>query len=149
MPFEPSLRNNGRTLPCVVCGRPFPRSGRRVFCSGACRQMAWRHQHPTLVPNVPTQTSRHHTVYQCPACESRYLGEQYCSECGRFCRRVGAGGLCPACDEPIAVSDLLPDYAEPAHRPRGTGAKPSFPLPSAADFQRSEVTPCIHRSNNA
>ncbi len=25
------------------------------------------------------------------------------------CRRIGAGGLCPSCDEPIALADLLPD----------------------------------------
>jgi len=26
-------------------------------------------------------------------------------------RAVGVGGLCPACDEPVAISDLLPEYA--------------------------------------
>jgi hypothetical protein len=100
MRLEPPMCNDGRTLPCVVCGRPFPRSGRRVFCNGACRQIAWRRQHPSLLPIAPTQTPRHRTVNQCPACESRYLGEQYCGECRRFCRGVGPGGLCPACDEP-------------------------------------------------
>ena len=38
---------------------------------------------------------------------TRYLGTQRCSECGVFCRRVGAGGLCPECGEPVAVADLL------------------------------------------
>ena len=48
-------------------------------------------------------------VYQCPSCDNRYLGDQYCADCGRFCRRIGAGGLCPACDEPVAITDLLDD----------------------------------------
>ena len=36
-----------------------------------------------------------------PRVRHRYLVEQYCSECGRCCRRVGVGGLCPTCDEPV------------------------------------------------
>jgi hypothetical protein len=79
---------------------------------------------------MPPRTPRHRTVYQCPECDSRYLGEQYCGECRRFCRRVGAGGLCPTCEEPVAISDLLAEYAEPAHHPRETGGPaPSSPNP--------------------
>src|SRR5712691_7866631 len=48
-------------------------------------------------------------IYECPACESRYLGDQYCPDCRSFCRRVGPGGLCPACEEPVAIADLLPN----------------------------------------
>ena len=40
-------------------------------------------------------------------CEARYLGEQYCTDCRCFCRRIGPGGLCPACDAPVAIADLL------------------------------------------
>ena len=47
------------------------------------------------------------TVYQCPLCEERYLGDQYCPNCGTFCRRLGPGGSCPCCDEAIAVTELL------------------------------------------
>ena len=47
------------------------------------------------------------TVYLCPECEERYLGEQYCSDCGTFCRRLGPGGPCPCCDEAISVTELL------------------------------------------
>ena len=130
MPLEPPLRNDGRTLPCVVCGRPFPRAGRRVFCSGACRRTAWRRRQPTSFPVVAPHRSRQHTVYQCPECDNRYLGEQYCSDCGRFCQRIGVGGLCPACDEPVAVTDLLPGYVEPANHSRGRmGSAPSPPDP--------------------
>ncbi|MGH2608690.1 MAG: hypothetical protein ACRDHF_06325 [Tepidiformaceae bacterium] len=48
------------------------------------------------------------TIYECPACDIRYLGQQRCADCGVFCRRVGPGGLCPHCDEPVALADLLP-----------------------------------------
>ena len=47
------------------------------------------------------------TVYQCPMCEVRLIGEQYCEECHSFARRLGPGGNCPCCDEPISVTELL------------------------------------------
>ena len=49
-------------------------------------------------------------------CQTRYLGEQWCVECVRPCRRVGVGGLCPHCDEPVAISDLVTAAATPAER---------------------------------
>jgi hypothetical protein len=57
------------------------------------------------VPNV--QHRRTITVYECDGCGTRTLGEQYCAQCRTFMRRVGVGGYCPSCDEPVAVSDLL------------------------------------------
>ncbi len=45
-------------------------------------------------------------VYECPDCETRYLDERRCLDCGLFCRRVGTGSNCPHCDEPVAVTDL-------------------------------------------
>ncbi len=54
------------------------------------------------------------TVYECPDCETRYLDERRCPDCNLFCRRVDAGGNCPHCDEPVAVSDLAyPDQEMP------------------------------------
>jgi hypothetical protein len=47
------------------------------------------------------------TVYACDACGTRALGQQRCEDCGSFMRRIGVGGNCPSCDEPVAVSDLL------------------------------------------
>jgi hypothetical protein len=41
-------------------------------------------------------------------CEQRYLGEQWCVGCVRPCRRVGVGGLCPHCDEPVAIWSRRP-----------------------------------------
>jgi len=47
------------------------------------------------------------TVYICPSCDTRFLGEQRCPDCHTFARRLGPGGPCPHCDEPVAVNDLL------------------------------------------
>lgn len=47
-------------------------------------------------------------VYQCPDCEQRFLNERRCPDCQLFCRRLGPGGDCPHCDEPVAINDLVP-----------------------------------------
>lgn len=49
---------------------------------------------------------RGHTVYECPGCGERYLGQQRCEACGIFCSRIGAGGACPHCAEPVAIQDI-------------------------------------------
>jgi hypothetical protein len=91
---------------CPWCTQVFVPSGRRRYCSNACRQAAYRardHQ-----PGPPSQTAARPeaTVYECPSCEQRYLGLRRCESCNLFCRRVGRGGLCPHCDEPVAHTDL-------------------------------------------
>src|SRR5665213_2436958 len=42
--MDPSspLRDDSVTIACARCGQPFVPSGRRRFCSAACRQRAWR-----------------------------------------------------------------------------------------------------------
>ena len=102
------LRNVGVTIACPVCQRPFTPAGRQRVCSAACRQLVWRRRHPTPPLAVPPRTVRVATVYECPSCETRFLGQQRCPDCGYFCRRVGPGGPCPHCDEPVALADLLP-----------------------------------------
>jgi hypothetical protein len=111
MPSRNDRRNDtGRS--CAVCGARFVAIGRRHWCSGACRQKAWRRRHPTqaspateLAAAAPA--SRDNTVYECPDCETRYLGVQRCDDCGTFCRRIGRGAPCPHCDEPVAIADLI------------------------------------------
>ena len=93
------------TMQCSVCGHPFPASGRRRYCSDACRQAAWRHRH-AAPPAPATPVPKPAVVYECPTCEARYLGEQRCPDCNTFCRRLGPGGPCPHCDEPVAITDL-------------------------------------------
>ena len=106
MTISPS-RNVGVTIPCPVCEQVFTPVGRQRVCSAACRQAAWRRRHLTSQASIPSRTPRATTVYECPSCDSRYLGQQRCADCGVFCRRVGPGGLCPHCDEPVALTDLL------------------------------------------
>jgi hypothetical protein len=117
LPSATPSRNDGVTIQCPVCERRFSPSGRQRVCSAACRQATFRRRHtPAGAPLVvPAHRSRREgTIYECPACEARYLGTQRCPECGVFCRRIGIGGLCPACSEPVAVADLLDGMAGPA-----------------------------------
>ncbi len=37
--------------------------------------------------------------------------EQWCPDCSRPCRRLGAGGICPSCEEMITVEELTTDAA--------------------------------------
>ncbi len=101
------LRNVGVTTPCPVCWLSFLPMGRQRVCSAACRQVAWRRRHAAPLPSIPLRTPRARTLYECPSCETRYLGTQRCSDCGTFCRKVGPGGTCPHCDEPVLLADLL------------------------------------------
>jgi hypothetical protein len=102
------LRNESETIRCALCDHCFPRNGRQRSCDGACRQAAWRRRHAQpQVPVIPTRIARLATAYVCTECDTRYLSEQRCPDCQRFCKRVGPGGPCPHCDEPVAVADLI------------------------------------------
>jgi len=99
------------TMTCPVCQSYFSPSGRRRYCSDGCRRLAWKRQQqapsePIVVP-PPGQPRWPLTVYQCRACGTRAVGEQRCEDCGTFMSRVGLGGHCPHCDEPVAVADLI------------------------------------------
>jgi hypothetical protein len=98
------VSDDGATTPCPVCGTAFRPSGRQRFCSTGCRQAAFRRK--LAAPRAPV-VAKSATVYACPQCEARYLGEQRCEDCNSWCRRLGPGALCPACDEPVAMSDLF------------------------------------------
>lgn len=108
-PRTPSRDDHG-TTPCPVCRHVFTPIGRQAYCSTACRKTAFRRRHQQLGPAVTVPTARPRreiTVYECPDCGERQLGEQRCEDCGTFTRRVGIGGPCPNCDGPVAISDLL------------------------------------------
>ena len=95
---------------CGACGRNFTARGRKAYCSDACRQRGFRlRQRPAdeIQLGFASRLPRTTIVYQCPACEARFLGQQRCDECGAFGRRLGPGGPCPHCDEAVAISDLL------------------------------------------
>jgi hypothetical protein len=102
-------RNDEVTIPCPVCARPFAPSGRRRYCSDACRAAAWRRRHTPVVvqaPPPPKGQRRAVTVYECDSCGERALGDQRCDTCNRWMHAIGIGGCCPSCSEPIAVKEL-------------------------------------------
>jgi hypothetical protein len=108
-PTVTSVRNDTDTTAtsvCTQCGTSFSPVGRRRWCSDACRQSAWRRRR--AAPR-PTQPAKIDTVYECPQCQTRYLGTQRCQDCNTWCRRIGPGGSCPHCDDLVAVSDLIAD----------------------------------------
>lgn len=115
---------------CPACTAPLP-AGRARYCSDACKQRAYRlRQRAIAAPDLTAlaATLRRlgelavHTVYECPTCDERYLGEQRCPDCHHFCRALGLGGPCPDCDRPVLIAELLgPEVARssaPAHAPR-------------------------------
>jgi hypothetical protein len=100
---------------CPVCQTPVT-SARARYCSDACRQRAYRLRQPDTTPldlDALTADLRSRralavrTVYECPSCEARFLGEQRCPDCHVFCRRLGLGGLCPHCDDPVTLAEVL------------------------------------------
>ena len=52
------------------------------------------------------RSRRDGTIYLCPDCDTRLLGEQRCPDCNTFATRLGAGGPCPHCEQPVAITDL-------------------------------------------
>jgi Zn finger protein HypA/HybF involved in hydrogenase expression len=105
------------TPPCPVCGQTFTPIRRQQYCTPACRQAAWRIRHadqtPTPLITLPPRTPRRdYTIYECPTCDTRRLGQQWCPDCTRPTQRVDLGGLCPHCDEPVAISDLTNQHPQ-------------------------------------
>ncbi len=91
------------TIPATACARcrtPFTPAGRRIYCSDACRQSAYRQRKPVL------DAPRAAIVYECTTCQRRYLDERRCQDCNLYCKRIGPGANCPHCDEPVAHADL-------------------------------------------
>ena len=111
-PVIPARNDAGTRRQCPVCWASFTPAGTQIFCSTVCRKTAWRRRHqdhdrPAPAPAPAGRPRRDVTVYQCDDCDQRSVGEQWCPDCNRPCRRVGLGGRCPGCDEPVAIADLL------------------------------------------
>lgn len=113
-PSRDDIRNDNPTSvgTCPACQTTFTPVRRQRYCTPACRQAAWRTRHPNPAPEpsitVATRTTRRDKiVYQCPECDSRYLGQQWCHDCNKPCTRLAAGGFCPHCSEPVAITDLI------------------------------------------
>ena len=100
---------------CPVCQASIT-SARARYCSDACKQRAYRLRQTddsgldldTLTADLRSrQALVSRTVYECPTCETRFLGDQRCPDCHVLCRRLGLGGPCPHCDEPVTLAELL------------------------------------------
>lgn len=105
-------------IPCVTAGvtdRPACACGQPILtaradaqhCPARCPQRAYRARRVQTTVGATTRTPRAQTIYECPTCSERRLGEQRCEDCGAFSRRIGPGGACPHCDEPVLVTDLV------------------------------------------
>ena len=101
------------TPACLACQAPLLTArGRQAYCDQACRQAAYRRRHAGLAATPinalpPAASRRAGTVYACPNCQSRYLGQQRCDDCNSFATRLGRGGTCPDCDTLITLDELL------------------------------------------
>jgi hypothetical protein len=91
-------------------------SAKARYCSRACQQRAYRLRQAPAAARDESELRQElqrqrrlavHTIYECPVCGERFLGERRCGECNRFCRALGLGGRCPDCDTLILVSELL------------------------------------------
>ena len=100
---------------CALCTQPLL-SSRARYCSAACRQRSFRLRRSQLAAIDDRQLRAElrrrsallaHTVYECNVCGERQIGERRCAQDNLFCRALGPGGRCTACDEPILLADLL------------------------------------------
>jgi predicted nucleic acid-binding Zn ribbon protein len=113
VPQSPTRDTYVTATTCPVCATPLNGRTDQRYCTPACRQTAYRRrtQNPTPWPPTPPtlpprRSRREHTVYECSDCEQRLLGQQWCPDCQRPARRLGPGAECPACGDPITISDL-------------------------------------------
>ena len=110
MTTAPSRDDSVTTPGCAECGGALKVTrGRQRDCSPACRQRAYRGRQPHAdqPPQAVARPARATAIYQCPDCDTRLLAQQRCPDCKTFCTRLGAGGLCPCCEEPITLDELL------------------------------------------
>ena len=99
---------------CLVCGAALA-SSRARYCSRAHQQRAFRLRHQPSPPDLQRlrqELQRRRavvaqTIYECPSCGERLVGERRCPDCRLFTRAIGLGGHCPDCDTPLLLVDLL------------------------------------------
>ncbi len=112
------LRFRGKLTPARSAGLRSGPSG----SNGSAPTTAARPPGPTrrtaqpVMPIPPPGQRRDSTIYACPSCDTRFHGQQWCHDCNQPCTRVGLGGLCPHCLEPVALSDL---FDQPNQAPTG------------------------------
>jgi hypothetical protein len=118
MPVRDDTRNDSQPPlgVCPVCTNTFPIDGRGMYCTPKCRQRAYRLRHHQAKRPTATDLAARlrreqrllaQTVYECPSCQERLLGDRRCDNCNQWCRKVGLGGQCSGCDDVMTVSDLV------------------------------------------
>jgi hypothetical protein len=107
----------GRRCPAPDCHRLLT-STRSHYCSGRCRMRALRQRralssqtHLVEETKPPGRRPVDHCVFECAACDERYIGERRCPQCNLFTRNLGLGAPCPDCDHPIVLAELIPEFA--------------------------------------
>ena len=97
---------------CLVCMTSLP-SRRARYCSDACKQRAYRRRQVDVTATDADLRAAElkrlgdlvtHTIYECP---ERFVAEQRCPDCHRFCRKLGLGDCCPDCQQPVLLAELL------------------------------------------
>ncbi len=116
-PMGDDPRNDRRPQAlCPMCEQRFRPVGRARFCSPSCRQRAFRLRHRPPNRAIITQlTARLHrarrlmaqTVYECPSCQERLLGQRRCPDCNLMCRNLGPGGECRGCGDIVTIGEVL------------------------------------------
>jgi len=110
-PQRPSRDGYATPTGCLNCGAVLPGRADQRYCGHPCRQAAHRRRtNPPIEPAAALPaagTRRAHTIYECDTCGQRLAGQQWCPDCQRPCRRLGTGGSCPSCGDPILITDLI------------------------------------------
>jgi len=73
-------------MACARLRDSLPAFGAPAPLLGGLPSGCWRRR--SQAPREPI-VAKVDTVYQCPMCEVRFIGEQYCEECHSFARRLG------------------------------------------------------------
>ena len=97
-------------MTCPICQTRFTPAGRQRYCSGACRKTALRRRHqdqpPAPVPRQPAPGATTPST-NAPTAGSGSPASSAAPTAQIFARRIGLGGPCPHCGEPVALTDLL------------------------------------------
>jgi hypothetical protein len=93
---------------------------------------------------TPATGRRAGTVYQRPRCDTGYLGRQWCHDCRAPAPRLDLSGLCPHCDEPAAINDVIEQsrYSQPSQAVNPPSALMTPPVRyDASGPARKDTTP--------
>ena len=101
-------------IACPICQQPFTPTSEQRWCSEPCRVAAWRRRQVAAPARVrPARPAPVLRVYLCAGCGARTTGPAWCPTCRSPMRRLGLGGPCPHCEQPVAVTELLGEEVVP------------------------------------